>query len=66
MLTCATQTWFHHTIQDLLNPFAEVGLAIKKVQEPSFDDGKRPEEIQNYHNYPEIPMLFNFMLCKVR
>ncbi|KAH9822815.1 S-adenosyl-L-methionine-dependent methyltransferase [Teratosphaeria destructans] len=57
-------TWYHRPIHEMLNPFTQAGLALKEVQEPSFDDAPVPSEIQNYHNYPQIPMLFIFSLQK--
>ncbi|KAK4888691.1 hypothetical protein LTR27_012430 [Elasticomyces elasticus] len=57
--------WFHRPIHALLNPFAAASLCLKEVREPSFADALKPGEIQSYHNYPQIPMLFTFMLTKV-
>ncbi|KAF2720420.1 S-adenosyl-L-methionine-dependent methyltransferase [Polychaeton citri CBS 116435] len=57
-------TWFHRPIHGLLNPFLKEGLLVGEIREPSFDDGEDPKQIQSYHNFAQIPMLFIFKLTR--
>jgi hypothetical protein len=48
---------YHRPLERLLEPFFKNGLMMDGLKEKTFTDGPDEDQLQSYHNFPQIPML---------